>query len=250
LNKNLSAIEIAEGALMADIAVILHLISVYLPVGGIFFRLLIPVVFAVLVLRRNFYLGILSLGVTFFLSSVMTGLIASTALFLEGGAGLYLGVAMKHRMRHLPLLLLGVTGGAIALYISFVSLTLLLGLSPDDTFLSFHRVYETLISGVGMVVSSVGFGGWWKQTAYPCLTSMAQFAFSYMWVLLFVAFWIPIWPHAIVVYFITNVFVRLLGYSVRPIPGGRLYENINRVTKNLVRESLKRKMKRRQNAKG
>ena len=32
--RRLSAIEIAEGALLADIAVIFHLLTLYLPIGG------------------------------------------------------------------------------------------------------------------------------------------------------------------------------------------------------------------------
>ena len=53
----LSPIEIAEGALLADVAVIFQLLWLYLPVVGGFFRVLIPVVFTVLVLRRRLQAG-------------------------------------------------------------------------------------------------------------------------------------------------------------------------------------------------
>ena len=59
--RKLNAIEIAEGALLANIAVIFQLLALYLPVGGIVFALLVPTVFTVLVLRRGFYASIMGL---------------------------------------------------------------------------------------------------------------------------------------------------------------------------------------------
>ena len=53
--RNLKAIEIAEGALLADVAVILQLLITYLPLpaGHTVFRILIFVVYTILVLRRG-----------------------------------------------------------------------------------------------------------------------------------------------------------------------------------------------------
>ncbi len=44
----LSAIEIAEGALLADIAVVFQLLSIYLPIGGGYPALMVPIPFAFL----------------------------------------------------------------------------------------------------------------------------------------------------------------------------------------------------------
>lgn len=44
--RRLSAIEIAEGALLADIGVVFQLLIKYLPVGGAFLALLIQVAFS------------------------------------------------------------------------------------------------------------------------------------------------------------------------------------------------------------
>ena len=49
----MSAIEIAEGALLADIAVLFQLAVIYLPVIDLLTRFEIPIVLAVLVLRRG-----------------------------------------------------------------------------------------------------------------------------------------------------------------------------------------------------
>src|SRR4051794_29008356 len=61
--RNLRAIEIAEGALLADIGVIFQILIKFLPVGGILLHFLVPVIFTVIVLRRGFYVGCMSLCV-------------------------------------------------------------------------------------------------------------------------------------------------------------------------------------------
>ena len=107
--RSLKPIEIAEGALLADVAVIFQLLVVYLPAGGDFFRLLIFIVFALLVLRRGLYVGIMAMFTALFLIGVLTGLRGLYFLPLEATGGLFLGVTMKRNMRHIPLILLGTT---------------------------------------------------------------------------------------------------------------------------------------------
>src|SRR5690348_15223300 len=90
--RSLKPIEIAEGALLADIAVIFQLLVVYLPAGGDFFRLLIFIVFAVLVLRRDLYVGIMGMFTALFLVGVITGFRGILFLVLETTGGLFLGI--------------------------------------------------------------------------------------------------------------------------------------------------------------
>src|SRR5712691_9862623 len=96
--RRLSAIEIAEGALLADIGVIFQLLVTYLPIGGDFFRFLIPVVFAIIVLRRGLYVGSMSLTVAAFISGIIAGPGLVILMLIEGLAGLFLGVTMKYRL--------------------------------------------------------------------------------------------------------------------------------------------------------
>jgi len=130
--QKLNAIEIAEGALLADIAVILQLLSIYLPYLGMFFRLLTPTVFALFVLRRRLYAAILCLCVTLFIVGVMSGLNFLALVLLEAGAGLFLGVTMKWRLPHFTILLLGVTSAALTVSGLVILLTLLSGLPLTD----------------------------------------------------------------------------------------------------------------------
>src|SRR5215470_6423032 len=88
--RNLKAIEIAEGALLADVVVILQLLITYLPLpaGHNVFRILIFVVFTILVLRRGLYVGIMGMGVSFFLCTILMGPQTIFTLSFEACGGL------------------------------------------------------------------------------------------------------------------------------------------------------------------
>jgi Predicted membrane protein (DUF2232) len=87
--RKLSAIEMAEGALLADIAVVFQLLFIYLPVGGAFFSLLIPPLFTILVLRRGFYAAIMAVCVAIFIVGVITGFHSILLTYLNVGQGYF-----------------------------------------------------------------------------------------------------------------------------------------------------------------
>src|SRR4051794_28070902 len=91
---NMSAIEIAEGALLADIAVLLQMVAIYLPMLDLLARFVIPIVLAVLVLRRGLPVGIMSCCVGCFLIGMLSGLSFLVPMLLTCTAGLFLGVTM------------------------------------------------------------------------------------------------------------------------------------------------------------
>jgi hypothetical protein len=233
--RRLTAIEIAEGALLADIAVIFHLLVKILPIGGGIFQLLIPIVFTIIVLRCSFYVGCMSLVVTLFISSLISGPGASFFLLLECGAGLFLGLAMKHRMGHLVILFLGVTSGTLAFYLLFILFDLLTGFSLSTLTLSVRASFNGLIALLGLIASGIGLGAWWHQTAFPALNSFATIIFTYWWLSFYLISWIFLIPVVIVVYYITNLFVRLLGYQVRPFPGGKIDDLLYWILRSLTR---------------
>jgi uncharacterized protein YybS (DUF2232 family) len=219
--RRLSMIEIAEGALLADIAVVLQLLALYLPYFDMLFRLLTPTVFAILVLRRRLYAGIMCLCVTLFIVGVTSGLNLLVLVLLECGAGLFLGVTMKRRLHHAVVLPLGVTGAAITLYALLIFFTLLAGLPLETLSLQLRRSYQIAASLSDAVTAYVGLGAWWRQSAYPAINALVELLLGYWLALLFAGFWLVCWPLVSVVYYVTNVFVRLLGYDVRPFPGER-----------------------------
>lgn len=238
--RKLQPIDIAEGALMADLAVIFQLLTIYIPIVGDFFRMPIFVVFAVLVLRRGLYVGIMGLVVTCFIVSVTMGpqYIVSTSLEMVGG--LFLGVTMKYRLRHMLLLLLGVTCGALTLYVLTFLVIILFG-TPLDTFvLSLHRFYESVIAVINAIVARMGIANWWQQNVFPALTALASWGFTYWWLSYYLGLWVVSWSMVLPIYAVTNMLVRLLGYDVRPFPGGWFGRFLQRSRRRIVKLAMKR----------
>jgi predicted membrane protein DUF2232 len=233
--RRLTAIEIAEGALMADIGVIFQLLVKILPVGGGIFHLLIPIVFAVIVLRRSFYVGCMSLVVALFITVLISGPGSSFFMLLECGAGLFLGLTMKHRMRHFVILFLGVTSGTITFYLLLIVLDFITGFPLSNLVLSVQLTYKAAVGLAGAIAALVGGSNWWQHTALPPLNSIANLAFSYWWITYYVINWVFLIPVVIVIYYFTNRFVRLLGYQVRPFPGGKIEDLLYWILRKLTR---------------
>ncbi|MBV9615200.1 MAG: hypothetical protein JO031_07080 [Ktedonobacteraceae bacterium] len=237
--RDLKAIEIAEGALLADIAVLFQLLAIYLPIGGQVFRLLTFIVFAVLVLRRGLYVGVMSLCVALFVVTVIVGTHSVIDLFLECAGGLFLGVTMKRRMRLLPLLLIGVTCGALAFY-GVIILTSFIFAVPLSTLVDIlHSTYKTVISLIDGLAAHAGLVNWWRHNIYPGVSSLADVAFRYWALSFYVGIWVVLCPIVFVVYVFTNSFVRLLGYDVRPFPGGRVGRLLRRLNRRSIRLALR-----------
>jgi len=239
--RRLSAIEIAEGALLADICVIFQLLVTYLPVGGDFFRVLIFVVFAILVLRRGLYVGIMAMFVAIFITGIVTGPLLIITMLLECIGGLFLGITMKHRMRAVSLLFLGITGGSFTLYFVVLGSYLLVGLPFTTLIRGLHLSYTVAISVIQSVMASIGLLGWWQHAIYPPVASLAAFGFTYWWALFYVALWCLMCPFVTIIYATTNIMVRLLGYDVRPFPPNkRVQKRIRRVLRAIVKSRRRR----------
>lgn len=239
--RKLSAIEIAEGALLADIAIVFQLLTLYLPIGGDFFRVLIFIVYAVLVLRRGLYVGVMGMIVALFLSAILTGPQSVITMLLEAVGGLFLGFTMKHRLSHILLLFIGITGGALALYVVLFLSTFLFGLPFTTLVRGLHNAYNSAMSLTGVLSASVGLGAWWQHTLVPLITPIAAFGFTYWWALYYVALWVLLCPFVIAIYVVTNSLVRRLGYSVRPFPDGRLQKRMRRFSRSLLKSAVRRR---------
>ena len=243
--RKLSAIEIAEGALLADIAIIFQLFSLYLPVGKGIPRILIPIVFTIIVLRRRLYVGIMGLCVALFIAGITAGPHNLVTLLLEGIGGLFLGVAMKYRLRHSIILFVGITFGALALFCTIILLTLIAGLPLTTLIQPLHVAYVGLIAAINFITSHIGLSSLWQHNVYPIVNSIANLAFTYWLAFLYVSLWIFMLPVVIVIYYITNYFVRLLGHDVRPFPSGVIYYIAQSIIRFLILIARKRGIGRR-----
>ena len=232
--RRLNAIEIAEGALLADVAVIFQLLTLYLPVGGEIFRFLVFVVFAILVLRRGLYTGIMGFCTALFLVGVISGINFLPIMVLEGMGGLFLGVTMKHFWHHIPLLLVGITCGAISLFLLVFGTYFIFRLPIANLILSLHRTYGHAIALMNQLSASFGLGAFWQHTLLPPVETVANLAFAYWPLAFYVLFWLGLCPVVTAIYFATNLLARLLGYDVRPFPGGRLQKVLRWLARKLV----------------
>ena len=239
--RRLTAIEIAEGALLADIGVIFQLLALYLPIGKSIFQMLSPIVFTIIVLRRDFYVGIMSLCVAVFTIGIISGPGAWPTMLLECGAGLFLGLTMKHRVGHFWIVLLGTTSGALAFYVLLIVGDFLIGIPLTDLVRSLQTSFAQLIALVGAIAGSIGLGHWWQLHLLPVVNSVAQVAFKYWLIGFYLISWIFLFPVVIVVYYVTNLLTRLLGYKVRPFAGtlfeGTAYKLLRALVNLIPRDS-------------
>lgn len=219
--RRLSSIEIAEGALLADIGVVFQLLIKYLPVGGSLLRLLVPVVFAVLVLRRGLYVGCMSLCVSLFIISIVLGPGGAPLLLLEAGAGLFLGLTMRLRLHHFLTILLGVLCGGLALWSVLLFYSALAG-GQGALVHGLRQSYNSVLPLFSLVFNLVGLGGFWQHTLFPLLDRFMLWGLQNWPLLLYLAACTFCIPVVSAVYLATNFFLRLLGYPVRPFPGYRL----------------------------
>lgn len=220
--RKLTAIEIAEGALLADIGVIFQLLALYLPVGHAVFELLTPIVFTIIVLRRDFYVGQMSLVVALFIVGIVSGPGKLPTMLLETGAGLFLGLVMKHRRGDIFVLLVGTTSGSLASYGLLFVTDLILGIPLSDLVMGLQLTVSRSIALLGVVASSVGLGSLWMHRFLPTINALTAWAFTYWWLSYYLLTWVFLFPVVIVVYYVTNLFVRRLGYDVKQFPGGWL----------------------------
>ncbi|HET7638307.1 MAG TPA: DUF2232 domain-containing protein [Ktedonobacteraceae bacterium] len=237
--RKLSAIELAEGALLADIAVVFQLLVKFLPVGGGFFALLVPPLFAILVLRRGFYAGVMSVCVALFIVGVTTGLGSLVLMLMEAGAGVFLGITMKYRLHYIPLIVLGTIGGTIAIVAQTLLSVLLIGQGYIDILVqSFRLTFQGIFSLLNFVTPQIGLGLWW-QHSYPGAQHLADQALTNWFLVLCILDLLFMCPVVIVIYYITTFLVRLLGYDVLPFPTGWLNRLLRWLTRLLIFIALK-----------
>ncbi len=127
---------------------------------------------------------------------------------------------MRYRLPDFLLVLLGVTCCASLVFGVILLANIVAGVPFTRMIISIHKSYLNSLIVLGFISTHVGLSGWWQHSAYPFLFSLTQVILTYWLLVFFLVTWTFLWPVVIVVYFITNFFVRLLGYDVRPFPGG------------------------------
>ncbi|GCE24562.1 hypothetical protein KDA_00460 [Dictyobacter alpinus] len=242
--RNLQAIEIAEGALLADIAVAFQFLKTFLPVGGGFFYAMNFIVFTILVLRRGVYVELLSMCVAIFVMSIFVGPYSIIALVTQGLAGAFLGFTLKHRFHYIPIALSGALAGASYIFILTVGVAWLTGIPFDIYINGLHRTYKAAMSLIALTAQRVGLEAMWQQNFYPHMVTLSQWAFDH-WALAYYCLLLIFFVPAILgIYAVVNSFVRMLGYDVRPMLSGKSRRWLQRLRRRIVKLAVKRKTER------
>jgi len=128
---------------------------------------------------------------------------------------------MRARLSHLLTIGLGVIGGGIALW-TVLLLAVLLSGGPYLFLLSLHRLYDFATALLGLVFRFIHLDGLWQHYLFPLVDGFMQWSFQHWLVLVYLIACLFCIPMVLAIYFITNFFLRLLGYQVRPFPGYRV----------------------------
>ncbi len=235
------ALSLAEGGLLADVAVLVDLVRVYLPVIGVVFAPLLPTPFALLMLRRGVRATLLAVAVAVFLMSLMVGPHYGWRIGVSGLAGLALGYVMKKRVRPALVVTVGIVFTTLFINAFFFASLWALAVPVKDLVAELQNLFHTANGAAAFVAGHVGLNGFWQRIAPPLLA--LEIWLTTNWPLMVVAL-LFCWSVATVVlhYAITNGFMRLFGFEVLPFPSRRF----ERLVRKLVRGArwLDRRMKR------
>jgi len=131
--RPLSTRGLVEGALFAAVLVLLVAVTTYIPLSGIVFAFFWPVPIALLYLRYDSRLAILTVIVSTIILSVLVGPVeALDAAFLYGPVGIAFGHAAKRRWSVGRTVALGAAAVALATFGTIAVYLFLAGQSPAD----------------------------------------------------------------------------------------------------------------------
>jgi hypothetical protein len=163
----------------------------------------------------------MSLCVSLFIISIVSGPGGAPLLFLEAGAGLFFGLTMRQRYSHWFTIALGVACGGLALELVMVAFSFLSG-GPAFIVRSLRVTYTSLLPLVSRLFVLVRLGNWWRHSLFPLVDGLVQWGLQNWLLLLYIAACMVCLVLVPLVYLVVNFFLRLLGYPVRPFPGERL----------------------------
>lgn len=211
------ALGLAEGGLLLDVAVILDLATIYLPLISPVLAPAVPTPFAVLMLRRGPRVTLLATAVAAFLVTIITGPHYGWRMGLQALIGMLLGAAMRRGMRS-PLVL--ASGTLVLTTVGFCAtfaLILLIGYPIENIVIILHNSMTSAAALITLVAGWVGAGSLWQQVR-PTIAGYAHLALQY---------WVPLYygylavfslPTVVLYYAVANASARVLGHDVRPFP--------------------------------
>lgn len=217
IGRAIDAIGMAEGGLLTDVAIILDLAAIYVPLFGAVFDPAVPAPFAILYLRRGARVTWLAIIVATFLMTVLTGPHFGWRLGLRGVVGLFLGWAMKQRWRTASTLTLATLITTVTAVAAAFLVILLTGLPLQDLASELRNALGSAAWFASTAAQIVGLHGYWMLLR-PSLVIVGDFSLRY-WPFMFFAYTACVaLPSAILYYAVANTAARVLGHEVIPFP--------------------------------
>ncbi|WP_293728459.1 YybS family protein [uncultured Phascolarctobacterium sp.] len=135
-----------EAGILAAIAIVMALISMYVPVLGAFVNFLWPLPIVICGCRHGFKWSIMTLLVaTIIIAMIISPINAFFLAAIFGLLGLILGECMRRHLPPMQMMLYGSIGAVLALIINIVLSFLVLGIDPIEMiFTSFHESLNQL----------------------------------------------------------------------------------------------------------
>ncbi len=215
------ALSLAEGGLLADVAVILELARIFLPIAGIAFSLLVPMPFVLLMLRRGLKPTLLAVVVGALLIGLITGPHFGWRMGVSGLAGLALGFAMRARLRPAFVVVAGSLITSIALYAFFWASLWLTAVPLSSLVEGLVNTLHTANGAAEFLLSHLGLDGLWRQ-ASPALFAVERWMIAYWPLVVYGVVLCGSIGSVVIYYLIANGLMRLFGFEVRPFPSPRV----------------------------
>lgn len=135
-----------EAGILAAIAIVMALISMYVPVLGAFVNFLWPLPIVICGCRHGFKWSVMTLLVaTIIIAMIISPINAFFLAAIFGLLGLILGECMRRHLSPMQMMLYGSIGAVLALIINIVLSFLVLGIDPIEMiFTSFHESLNQL----------------------------------------------------------------------------------------------------------
>lgn len=135
-----------EAGILAAVAIVMAIISMYVPVLGAFINFLWPLPIVICGSRHGLKWSIMTLAVaTFIIAMILSPVNAFFLAAIFGLLGLVLGECMRRHLPPMQLMLYGSIAGIVALILNIVLSFLVLGIDPIEMmFTSFNDSLATL----------------------------------------------------------------------------------------------------------
>jgi uncharacterized protein YybS (DUF2232 family) len=213
----LPPLALAEGGLLLDVAVILDLVAIYLPVIGIVVMPAVPMPFALLMLRRGLRVTLLAAAVAAFLVTVIAGPHFGWRMGLQALVGAMIGWIMQRRRSPwiaLTLCSLFITAAGVVATLGLIVFT---GLPVKDVVDELRNAMDAAMSLLASGAHLVGLEQLWLAVRPPLLA--LETLGLRLWPLLLFAYLLCFALPMVTLYLtVATGTARVLGNDVRSFP--------------------------------